>query len=346
MVTDKVEAKKKPAGWYSKEQRAARAAARQTRQAERSADRAAKGAAAERAGRSLAPLKAYARARLAQLPPREPTKRGPDYFRKLARHEAERVRGILEDDKQSAEQRVAGPGRRKHRVIVPTKERLAKGDMVEWVNPAEIDSSEQPIGYTRRFKASHLDRLFQRGRLSWCQWYAGDWYRNKHSECSFALSVVGGYGVRTSAGEPSYGLPRTEAQLRARMLFMEARIAFGLDMVGFMDRLLLHDDMPRYAGRAAMRNVDQIRLALDRLGRWLALPVELPNAPEIKREARPEPVPARRADKASSAPAIESAFLDENGNMLPLADVAEIIKSRLATPIDEAENSCDKNVSV
>jgi hypothetical protein len=150
-------------------------------------------------------------------------------------------------------------------------ERLAKGDDSEFVNPAEIDSSEQPIGLTRRFRKSHLDRLFRNERLTWTQWYAGDWYRNQHAACHFALSVVASYGERTSAGEPAYGLPRTEAQLRARNRFKAARDAFPRDMLGFMDRLLIHDELPRYGGTAAHRNITRIGAALDRLALFLQI---------------------------------------------------------------------------
>lgn len=156
-------------------------------------------------------------------------------------------------------------------VIDATPERLAKGDPFEMINPAEIDSKEQPIGRVRRFRSSHLDRLYQANRLSWTQWYAGDWYRNQHARCHFALSVVASYGEQTSASEPSYGLPRTEAQVRARKIFKAARDRLPPNMLGFMDRLLLYDDLPRYGGRAAMRNIADIADALDCLAAYLWL---------------------------------------------------------------------------
>lgn len=159
--------------------------------------------------------------------------------------------------------------------IDATPERIAKGDSA-FINPAEIDSSEQPIGLTRRFQSSHLDRLYRPNAdknrpspLTYRQWYAGDWYRNQHARCSFSLALIASYGERTSAGEPNYGLPRSEAQLRARSLFRMARLQFPQDMVGFMDRFLLHDGFPRFGGRQAMKNLDQIRDALDRLADWL-----------------------------------------------------------------------------
>lgn len=150
-----------------------------------------------------------------------------------------------------------------------TPERLGKGDYSEMVNPAEIDSSEQPIGLTRRFKATHLDRLHRAERLTWAQWYAGDWYRTTHARCGFGASVTAGYGERTTGGEVSYGLARTERQAQARDLFRAARTQWPADMTGFMDRFLIHDELPRYGGREAARRIRQIGDALEVMAEWL-----------------------------------------------------------------------------
>lgn len=167
-------------------------------------------------------------------------------------------------------------GRNKRKPVVrvehvdATPERI-RMDESEFVNPAEIDSSEQGITLTRRFRASHLDRLYRNDKLTWAQWYAGDWFRNTHHNARFGLSVISSYGERTSASEPSYGLPRTERQLRARQMVMEARKQFPQHMLGFMERLLIHDDLPRYGGRASMRNIAQISGALNSLATWLKI---------------------------------------------------------------------------
>lgn len=152
-----------------------------------------------------------------------------------------------------------------------TPERLAKGDDSEIVNPAEIDDTEQAITLTRRFRSSTLDRMHKNGKLTWVQWYAGDQYRNAHHRAAFSMSVVAAYGERTTGGECSYGLPRTESQLRARNFVKACRDQIPFEMRGFMDRLLVHDQMPKYGGRAAMRNLSQIRKALDQLAQWMRL---------------------------------------------------------------------------
>lgn len=155
------------------------------------------------------------------------------------------------------------------------------GDAWEYINPAKIDSN-QPIGLVRRFRASHLDRLYRRDDsrrsvLTWRQYYAGDWYRNTYHRAGITLSVVASYGERVSGGEPAYGLPRTVRQADARRLWREARQKFPRQMVGFMDRLLIHDELPRYGGASRMRALKEVADALDCLADWLKLARE-PNA--------------------------------------------------------------------
>lgn len=178
-----------------------------------------------------------------------------------------------------------GRGKKKpilQEAIDATPERLRhaaneSSDAWEYVDPSRIDSV-QPIGLVRRFRATHLDRWYKRDRadkslLSFRQYYAGDWYRSQYQRAAMrGPSVVASYGERTSGGEPSYGLPRTVGQLAARKLWREAREQFPKSIVGFMDRLLLHDELPKYAGRAYYRRIDEVAKALDVLADWLKLP--------------------------------------------------------------------------
>jgi hypothetical protein len=154
-----------------------------------------------------------------------------------------------------------------------TPERLAKDESE--IVPAALDHAGERQGRARKFRAAHLDRLHRAGSLTWVQWYAGDCYRNAHHRCQFPLSVVASYGERTSAGEHpgafGFGLPRQEAQVRARQQLAAMRGQLDRHMIGFMDRFLIHDTMPRYGGRAAMRNMAEIRNALDRLAQYLRL---------------------------------------------------------------------------
>ena len=151
-----------------------------------------------------------------------------------------------------------------------TPERI-RMDESEFINPAEIDSSEQQISLTRRFRSSHLDRLYRkddpRSPLDYRQWQAGDSYRTLHHKARFTMRVVASYGERTTGGEPSYGLPITQSQLRARQDIAEARKEWPQGMQGYMERLIIHNELPRYAGRAAARNLAAIRLALDAMAK-------------------------------------------------------------------------------
>lgn len=155
-----------------------------------------------------------------------------------------------------------------------TPERIAK-DPGNDIVPAGIEKLGERQGRARQFRATHLDRLHKSGALSYVQWYAGDQYRQTHTRCAFSMSVVASYGERTGAAEHpgafGFGLPRQEAQLRARdsMRLMRSQIPHQLQ--GFMDRLLIHDNMPRYGGRAAMRNLAEIRKGLDALALYLRL---------------------------------------------------------------------------
>jgi hypothetical protein len=155
-----------------------------------------------------------------------------------------------------------------------TPERLAK-DPDNDIVPAGIEKLGERQGRARQFRATHLDRLHKSGALSYVQWYAGNHYRETHSRCHFALSVVASYGERTGAAEHpgnfGFGLPRQEAQVRARDQMRLMRSQIPMQLQGFMDRLLIHDSMPRYAGRAAMRNVADIRRGLDALAFYLRL---------------------------------------------------------------------------
>lgn len=165
-------------------------------------------------------------------------------------------------------------------VLDATPERIGHAlketsDPWDFVNPALIDSN-QTIGLVRRFRTSHLDRWYRKdcdkSLLTWRQWYAGDWYRNMHHRAGFTMSVVSNLRERTSGGSPSYGLARTEQQARARDQWREARAGFSKDMVGFMDRFLLRNELPRLPGGYKGRTVEKVAGELDELADWIKLP--------------------------------------------------------------------------
>lgn len=155
--------------------------------------------------------------------------------------------------------------------IDATPERLAMCES-EWINPAELDSSEQPMGYTRRLKPmSRLDRWHRAQVITQRQYDAGNWYRTVYEAGNIEPRVVSSYGERTTGGENSYGLARTDRQLQARTALREARCIFPREIIGFMDRLLLRDALPDYRGRRMMHTISEARVALDELADYLQL---------------------------------------------------------------------------
>ena len=174
-----------------------------------------------------------------------------------------------------------------HQILDATEERLQRavdesaGEQPwDYVDPSRIDSHKS-IGLVRRFKAAQLDRWYNRdnadkSKLSFRQWYAGDWYRNTHARAGFSMAVIASYGERTSCGEPSYGLPRTMRQADARKLWRDARAQFPAHMAMFMDGFLIHDFIPGYASTRAGRKgreaiLREICVSLDCLADWLKL---------------------------------------------------------------------------
>lgn len=149
-----------------------------------------------------------------------------------------------------------------------TPERLAKEPdaALEVVS----DDTRMAAGITvRRFRSTHLDRLHKNGQLTRVQWSAGDWYRDKYKEGHSEPRVTAKYGERVPGGEPSFGLPRSEAQLRVKEKWLAARSQWTQDQQGFMDRMLIRDEYPRYGGSKAMRNIAFIRRALDVMAEYL-----------------------------------------------------------------------------
>jgi hypothetical protein len=138
------------------------------------------------------------------------------------------------------------------RIVDATPERIAMADHSEQVNPAEIDSSEQPIGRTRRFRDSAVDRLHRRGALTYAQWYACDWYAKLHVAAFTAPRVVADYGRSHGGdGERNVGLPQSEAQLASRKLLLTARKHIPAQMVRLFEQVVVQDAMPPLSsGRA------------------------------------------------------------------------------------------------
>jgi hypothetical protein len=153
--------------------------------------------------------------------------------------------------------------------VEPTSQRLQQmtgGEKLEYVDPAKIDSSEQPIGRTPHIRrVSHLDRWHTAGVITQRQWWAGDAYRKLYEGAQSLPRVVASYGERTTGGELDYGLARTDAQARRRVSFRHARSAIPVTVVGMLDRMILRNDLPGYRGRAQQSAITDVRNGLDEL---------------------------------------------------------------------------------
>jgi hypothetical protein len=159
------------------------------------------------------------------------------------------------------------------RILDATPERLAKSDHSEMVDPATIDSSEQPIGRTRRFRDTWVDRLHRRGLLTDAQWYACDWYGKIHARAFAAPSVVADYGRSSGGGEQTYGIARSEAQAAARRQYRAARDRLPAQMVALVEAAVIYDDVPRFTnGQQQGRYAGRIAAAIQPLAEWLHAP--------------------------------------------------------------------------
>ena len=157
-----------------------------------------------------------------------------------------------------------------------TPERLAKSEPTgsEFVNPAEIDSSEQPIGRTRRFRDSWVDRLRRRGQLTYAQWFACDWYAHKNAFAFASSRVVADYGQSSGgAGGRNPELAISEVQADARKAIRRARLALPESKLRLFDAVVLDDAMPSFLnGRQRERYTAQIANSAQTLAVWLMIP--------------------------------------------------------------------------
>jgi hypothetical protein len=160
------------------------------------------------------------------------------------------------------------------RIVDATPERIAMADHSEQVNPAEIDSSEQPIGRVRRFKDSAVDRLHRRGALTYAQWYACDWYMKLHVAAFSLPRVVADYGRSHGGdGERNVGLPQSEAQLASRKLLLSARGHLPAQMVRLFEQVVVEDSMPPLgSGRAREQFAKRIATSAQAVADYIHAP--------------------------------------------------------------------------
>lgn len=157
-------------------------------------------------------------------------------------------------------------------LIEATAERLAQAgkDHVSLENSL-IERGGDKVVLCRRFKDSWIDRQRKAGRLTYPQWYAAEWYRERYAEAGMSGKVVANYQASTGNGSGvTYGLPTTTRQVDARKLWRMARAQMPAQMLGLIDRVVIHDDAPAFRnGQQGGRFAATLAKALQPLAEWL-----------------------------------------------------------------------------
>lgn len=126
-----------------------------------------------------------------------------------------------------------------------------------------------------RRRTPTLDRWHNAKLITQRQWGAGCVYRETHERCMAEPRVVGNYGGGVGGGvHPGtfgYGLPHARFAAEARALMRDMRKAVGLEHQAMLDRLVIHDRLPRYTGRRHRSILAVAGKALDELAQYLAL---------------------------------------------------------------------------
>lgn len=111
----------------------------------------------------------------------------------------------------------------------------------------EIERAGERPMMVRRFSDSQIDRARASHRITYSQWFAADWYRTTHANAGIGNRVTANYDITASgAGGTNYGLPRTHAQLGARMMLREAHMVLDAGMLTWLHRVIIEDDAPHF----------------------------------------------------------------------------------------------------
>lgn len=161
-----------------------------------------------------------------------------------------------------------------HPGLDATPERLAKSEASEFINPAKIDSSEQPISNTRRFRDAWIDRMLRRGQLTYSQWFACDWYARLHHDALTPPRVVSGYGTGSGGdGCASYGQPRNQHQWDARKVLRKARAILPANAVGQFDMVVIEGHAPPFVnGKSRDRFIERFARMAQDMAEWINAP--------------------------------------------------------------------------
>ena len=351
---------KKPAGWYSKDQRAARAAAFAERKAAAAVKR--EGRAAERAkvDAVTAPLRAAAARRLAALPDHKPV---DNQVVKAARARTRKVRQRRLAERQRDVIDVRKPGAPP---IPPTPEQSQHADYV-----VEKILDRTPSGgfvltgraFRRRPRFETIEGLTGDDRRA-LKRYRAAFDRSEQSETKCALDIRprGGGGADAALARLE-DIAFSDIELRQLEAAVKSSLLPTLRAVALHDHDFKTVAIARFGSRevsridTSQRRPIEVRTIEPRSGRHRTLirdefltalaqlvvaakaieAIERPAKPAAPTVAAEEPAaePAPIADAV--LPTVDPAYLDDHGRMRPFDEIRQIIVGRLVVD-DAGEN--------
>jgi hypothetical protein len=348
---------KKPAGWYGKEARAARAAiwaAGEPIRAQRKAIAEREKAMRTNLAAKIEPVRASARKLLASIPADRVRVATADVITAAKEHEAKRVAAIIRrertyrrsEPKRIEALREVDDGEVRNiadSVSMPTPEQMKSGSF-EPYTVEKTDGTVRQVATLRRVSEARIVQLHARGVLTDDTYPAVLWYRRAWEKTGYdTVLSASGMGERSAGGERAYGhMARTAVEAEARFAVHFAAGFIPADMLGTFDRVVLQEMTITDAARAAKCRYTNVTAVVRHAALLLLggighlLPVRAVGAPGSSPVVLSEPEPADLDAAAHEPGAVATAdpkFLDERGYMLPWEQISAIIRGGVA---DEA----------
>ncbi len=157
-----------------------------------------------------------------------------------------------------------------HLEATPERLRHAAND-TETVK-ANIDKAGERALLTRRFRDSHIERMFAAKRITEAQANAARWYLEQWALSGIPGRVVANYSPDGGGQARCIGskLLGSERQYLARMRWREARSHIPHNMVAIVDMVALHNEVPAFGhARYRERFAQHVGKGLDPLAKWL-----------------------------------------------------------------------------
>jgi hypothetical protein len=134
------------------------------------------------------------------------------------------------------------------------------------LTPEQAASGDYDDTGRRKFRLHMIDRLHRNNKLTYEQHAAGSWYRDQWDRGRYDNPRTSDPGRARGSNVLSF-IPVN--QQRARDNWLEARTKWPTGMLGFMERLILRNELPKRHHRAMARDLAAIRAALDAMVKHL-----------------------------------------------------------------------------